>query len=235
MARAIVIGAGVGGLAAGVALQQRGWDVTVLERAAALENIGAGLAVAPNALKALDALGVGDGIRSLAALQGEAGITRPDGRWITRTDAGRAEARYGDPTVVVHRPALINLLAGALQPGTLRTGVTATDVDAEAGRVVTADGGYDADLVVGADGIDSSVRRKLFPEHPGPVYSGVTSWRIVVPHPGGTVTPVERWGRGRSSSDLRNTCCGPTSAVWPGRWNTSTPAGSRCSATRRTR
>ena len=196
MARAIVIGAGVGGLAAGVALQRRGWDVTVLERAAALENVGTGLAVQPNALKALDALNLGAPIRAMAALQGEAGISRPDGRWLTRTDAARAEARFGDPTVVVLRPALIGLLADALEPGTLRTGVTATDVDPEAGRVVTADGTLDGDLVVAADGINSAVRGKLFPEHPGPEYAGVTSWRLVVPHPGGTVRPMEMWGRG---------------------------------------
>jgi 2-polyprenyl-6-methoxyphenol hydroxylase-like FAD-dependent oxidoreductase len=196
MTRAVVIGAGVGGLAAGVALQRRGWDVTVLERAAALENVGAGLAVAPNALKALDALGLGDEIRALAALQGEAGISRPDGRWIARTDAARAEARYGDPTVVIHRAALVGLLAGALAPGTVRTGVPVTGVDAEAGRVVTADGVHEADLVVAADGIDSAVRGTLFPDHPGPVYTGVTSWRIVVEHPGGTLRPMEMWGRG---------------------------------------
>jgi 2-polyprenyl-6-methoxyphenol hydroxylase-like FAD-dependent oxidoreductase len=196
MARAIVIGAGVGGLAAGVALQRKGWDVTVLERAAALENVGAGLAVAPNALKALDALGLGSEIRALSALQGEAGITRPDGRWIARTDAARAEARYGDPTVVVHRAALVGLLAGALAPDTLRTGVAVTGVDPDTGRVSTADGELTGDLVVAADGIDSAIRARLFPEHPGPVYAGVTSWRVVVPHPGGALRPVEAWGRG---------------------------------------
>jgi 2-polyprenyl-6-methoxyphenol hydroxylase-like FAD-dependent oxidoreductase len=196
MSRAIVVGAGVGGLAAGVALQRRGWDVTVLERAPALENVGAGLAVAPNALKALDALGLGGEIRALAALQGEAGITRPDGRWIARTDAARAEARYGDPTVVVHRAALVGLLAGALAPDTLRTGVAVTDVDPDTGRVSTPDGELTGDLVVAADGIDSAIRARLFPEHPGPVYAGVTSWRVVVPHPGGTLRPVEVWGRG---------------------------------------
>jgi 2-polyprenyl-6-methoxyphenol hydroxylase-like FAD-dependent oxidoreductase len=133
----VVIGAGVGGLAAGAALQERGWDVSVLERSEALEAVGAGLALAPNALKALDVLGVGDQVRAQCALQGEAGIVRTDGRWISRTSAATAEARYGDPTVVLHRAALVDLLAGVLKSGTLQLGTQVSDVDAETGTVET--------------------------------------------------------------------------------------------------
>ncbi|MEU4157140.1 FAD-dependent monooxygenase [Actinoplanes sp. NPDC026670] len=197
MPHAVVIGAGIGGLAAAVALRRQGWDVTVLERAAALEPVGAGLAVAPNALRVLDALGVGERIRELSGLQGAAGIQRPDGRWITRTDATKAAKRYGEPVIIVHRATLMATLADALDPGTVRLGRPAGDVDPATGRVVTADGPLTADLVVAADGLHSAVRAKLFPEHPGPVYTGVTSWRIVVPHPGGAVLPAETWGDGK--------------------------------------
>jgi 2-polyprenyl-6-methoxyphenol hydroxylase-like FAD-dependent oxidoreductase len=196
MARAVVIGAGVGGLAAGLALQRKGWDVTILERAPALEQVGAGLAIAPNALRALDVLGIGPEVRKLSALQGEAGITAADGRWISRTDAAAAEARFGEPTVVVHRATLVDLLAGALVPGTLRLGVEAGPVDATAGTVSAAGQQHTADLVIAADGLHSPVRRQLFPKAPAPVYTGVTSWRIVVPHPGVVLRPVESWGRG---------------------------------------
>ncbi|MEU4419777.1 FAD-dependent monooxygenase [Actinoplanes sp. NPDC024001] len=197
MSRAVIIGAGIGGLAAGVALQRRGWDVTVLERAAKLDQVGAGLAVAPNALRVLDALGVGGRLRELAALQGAAGIQRPDGGWISRTDADRATARYGEPVIVVHRATLVDVLTEGLAPGALRLGLPAEDVDPATGQVVTADGSLTADLVVAADGLRSPVRAKLFPTHPGPVYTGVTSWRIVVPHPGGTLEPAETWGAGK--------------------------------------
>jgi 2-polyprenyl-6-methoxyphenol hydroxylase-like FAD-dependent oxidoreductase len=197
MANAIVIGAGIGGLAAGVALSRVGWDVTVLERASSLEPVGAGLAVAPNALRVLDALGVGERLRKLAALQGAAGIQRPDGGWISRTDATTAAERYGEPVIVVHRATLVDTLAEALPAGALRLGLPAEDVEAETGAVVTADGTLTADLVVAADGLHSPVRSKLFPKHPGPVYTGVTSWRIVVPHPGGTLVPAETWGGGK--------------------------------------
>jgi 2-polyprenyl-6-methoxyphenol hydroxylase-like FAD-dependent oxidoreductase len=197
MARAIVIGAGVGGLAAGLALQRRGWEVEIIERAAALENVGAGLGVAPNALKALDRLGVGHRLRELAALEGTAGVQRRNGRWIIRADTAVAEARYGDPTIVVHRAALVTLLAEALEPGTLRLGLAASDVDALAGRVVTADGARTAELVVAADGLHSPVRRKLFPDHPRPVYTGVTSWRFLVPCPPRAPEPSETWSNGQ--------------------------------------
>jgi 2-polyprenyl-6-methoxyphenol hydroxylase-like FAD-dependent oxidoreductase len=196
MARVVVIGAGVGGLAAGAALQQRGWDVSVLERAPALEAVGAGLALAPNALKALDVLGLGDAVRSRSALQGAAGIVRPDGRWISRTSADAAQVRYGDPTVVLHRAELVDLLAGALKPGTLQLGTEVSGVDAETGTVHTVFGDTKADLVVAADGIDSPTRQALFPAHPGPVYAGVTSWRMVVPSLDEPPLPVETWGRG---------------------------------------
>lgn len=196
MSHAVVIGAGIGGLASALALRRAGWEVTVLERAPSLDPVGAGLAVAPNALRVLDLLGVGGHIRGLASLQGAAGIRRPDGRWISRTDATKAAERYGEPVIVVHRATLVDTLAGALEPGTVRLGLPAEDVDAETGRVVTADGTLTADLVVAADGLHSAVRTKLFPSHPGPVHTGVTSWRIVVPHPGGTLMPSETWGGG---------------------------------------
>ncbi|GAB2616159.1 monooxygenase [Paractinoplanes abujensis] len=197
MANAVVIGGGIGGLAAGLALQRRGWSVTVLERAAALEDVGAGLAVAPNGLRALDRLGAGRPVRALSALQGTAGIQRPDGRWISRTDAAAAEARFGEPTVVVHRAALISVLADALQPGTLRLGVTAGAVSPEQGTVVTSDGTLMAEVVVAADGLHSPVRGALWPSGPAPLYAGVTSWRFVVPRPPGELVLSETWGDGK--------------------------------------
>jgi 2-polyprenyl-6-methoxyphenol hydroxylase-like FAD-dependent oxidoreductase len=197
MARAIVIGAGVGGLAAAAALQHRGWEVTAYERAGALEDVGAGLAVAANALKALDTIGLGDQVRELSALQGEAGIARPDGRYLTRTSAEAIRERFGDPAVALRRTALIATLAGALRPGTVRFGTAVTAVDADAGRV-TVDGAEDtADVVVAADGIDSATRAALLPDFPGPVYAGVTSWRLLAPLPSTPMRLGETWGRGQ--------------------------------------
>ncbi|MEV7010484.1 FAD-dependent oxidoreductase [Streptosporangium sp. NPDC051022] len=197
MARAVVIGAGIGGLTAAVALQRRGWDVTVCERAPSLEPVGSGLAVAANALKALDTLGIGDEIRGLSAVQGEAGIRRPDGRWLMKTTEEATSARYGDSVVLLRRADLVDALSARLAPGTVRLNTEVRGADPGSGRVTTGDGDLEADLVVAADGIHSPTRAALFPDHPGPRYSGVTSWRVLVPGGGVPGQTSESWGAGR--------------------------------------
>ncbi|GAA3111962.1 FAD-dependent oxidoreductase [Streptosporangium carneum] len=197
MARAVVIGAGIGGLTAAVALQRRGWDVTVCERASSLEPVGSGLAVAANALKALDTIGVGDEIRKLSAVQGEGGIRRSDGRWLMRTTAEAASARYGDSVVLLRRADLVDALSARLEPGTVRLGAAVSRADPGSGLVTTDAGELEADLVVAADGIHSPTRAALFPGHPGPRYAGITSWRVLVPGGGLPGQTSESWGAGQ--------------------------------------
>lgn len=200
-ARAVVIGSGIGGLTAAVALHQRGWQVTVLERAASLEPVGAGIGLAPNALRSLDVIGLGDEIRDLAAWQGPGGMRTPSGRWLARTDSSAAVERFGDPLVLVHRATLVDVLASALPKDTIRTGEAAQladrgAVDGGPAVVRTSGGDIEAELVIGADGIKSAVREVLFPEHPGADYAGFTTWRMVVPAPAEPFAPHETWGRG---------------------------------------
>ncbi|GAA3552639.1 FAD-dependent monooxygenase [Nonomuraea rosea] len=196
MSKAVVIGGGIGGLTAGVALRRKGWDVAVLERAPKIDPVGSGLAIASNALKALDTLDLGDPIRRLARLQGQVGIRRDDGRWLVRTTGGDAEARYGDSMVVTLRATVMDVLVDALGRDQLRLSTTVSGVDAGRGVVHTADGDLEADLIVAADGIHSATRRTIFPEHPGPVYAGVTAWRALVPRGDLTIQSTESWGRG---------------------------------------
>ncbi|GLX07562.1 FAD-dependent monooxygenase [Microbispora sp. NBRC 16548] len=203
MAHAVVIGAGIGGLTAALALARKDWSVTVLEQAASIEPVGAGLAVAPNALRALDVIGLGDEVRKLSAIQGQSGIRVPDGRWLSRTTAEDAAARYGDPIVLLTRPALVGILAGRLPQSALRLNTRVESADPATGRVTVSGAAetIEADLVVAADGIRSRTRSALFPGHPAPVYAGVTSWRAIVPLPGvtgasETVAASETWGRG---------------------------------------
>ncbi|MFE7312068.1 FAD-dependent monooxygenase [Streptomyces sp. NPDC057555] len=189
---AIVIGGGIGGLTAAVALDRRGWRVTVLERAATLEPVGAGIGLAPNAQRALDTIGVGDAVRAMASWQLTGEIRRPDGRLLARTDNAAAVRRFGGPVVIAHRADVIGLLAGRLPDAAVRTGAPAALVDAgdplredrpARVRIDAPDRDPEelaADLVVAADGIHSATRRTLFPGHPAPRYAGFTAWRFVV-------------------------------------------------------
>ncbi|MBP0450087.1 FAD-dependent monooxygenase [Kitasatospora sp. RG8] len=199
--RAVVIGGGIGGLAAALALHRQGVTVTVHERAASLEPVGAGLALAPNALRALDRLGVGDRLRALATPHPAVGLRNPSGRWLARTGTDAMEAHFGEKVIAVPRAAVIDALADALPAGAVRTGSPAELVDpGSASRpavVRSGDGEQDADLVVAADGIRSASRALLFPRHPGPRYSGFTTWRTIVAEPPRAPSAVgEVWGRG---------------------------------------
>ncbi|MFF1294301.1 MULTISPECIES: FAD-dependent monooxygenase [unclassified Streptomyces] len=199
--RVIVIGGGIGGLAAAAALHLSGRQVTVLERARSLEPVGAAISLSPNSLRALDVIGIGDEIRDLAAWTGDGGLRTPGGRWLSRSSAAAAAERFGGPLVLLHRATLINSLAALLPPDAIRTAAESTLIDPgdarRPARVRTPDGELEADLVVAADGVRSAVRATLFPDHPGAVYSGFTTWRVVIPVPATEFASHETWGRGR--------------------------------------
>ena len=198
-ARAVVIGAGIGGLAAAAGLCAAGWDVTACERAGSLEPVGVALALAPNGLRALDAIGAGDGLRALAVPQ-ELGIRRCDGRWLMRSTTGRMVSdRFGDPVILLPRAAVIDALAARVPGGVLSLATEVTSVESggkAAARVATTAGELDADLVVAADGIGSASRSALFPGHPGLRYAGFTTWRLLTGPVTGQVPMAESWGRG---------------------------------------
>ncbi|MGW1926509.1 FAD-dependent monooxygenase, partial [Streptomyces massasporeus] len=151
--------------------------------------------------RALDVIGLGDRVRDLAAWQGDGGMRAPDGRWLARTNARAAAARFGGPLVLLHRATLVDILTSSLPDGTVRTGAAATLVDPgddhRPARLATPDGEIEAALVVAADGIRSATRHALFPGHPGPRYAGCTTWRVVVPAPERPFAPHETWGAGR--------------------------------------
>ena len=213
-ARAVVIGAGIGGLAAAAGLCSADWAVTVCDRASSLEPVGVALGLAPNGLRALDVIGAGDALRELAVPQ-EVGLRRSDGRWLMRSSTRQVIAdRFGDTIILLPRSALIDALAARVPPGVLSLATEATSVEPGgpgaqgAARVVTTAGELEADLVVAADGIGSATRSALFPGRPGLRYAGFTTWRLLtgpvtgqaeatgVTGVAGQVPMAESWGRG---------------------------------------
>jgi 2-polyprenyl-6-methoxyphenol hydroxylase-like FAD-dependent oxidoreductase len=206
MKRAIVVGAGIGGLAVTRGLLARGWDVVVYEQATSFLPVGAGITLAPNAVRALDWLGVGNELREKSAAHGALGIRTPSGRWLLRTPVEALEARFGVPSFALHRATLHEILARGIPEATIRTGRHVTAVRNGARPTVVFDGpdgrGEDeADVVIAADGIDSRIRAALFPDHPAPAYAGYIAWRGVVAAedaPAGSrdFGATETWGRG---------------------------------------
>ena len=210
-ARAVVIGAGIGGLSATAGLCAAGWNVTVCDHASSLEPVGVALGLAPNGLRALDVIGAADVLRKLAVPQ-EVGIRRSDGRWLMRSSTRQVILdRFGDTIILLPRSALIDALAARVPPGVLSLATEVTSVEPGgpggprgpgAARVVTTAGELEADLVVAADGIGSAIRSALFPDHPGLRYAGFTTWRLLTgPVTGqagvtGQVPMAESWGRG---------------------------------------
>ncbi|MFI2236675.1 FAD-dependent monooxygenase [Streptomyces chrestomyceticus] len=191
--KAIIVGGGIGGLAAAAAFHQRGWRVEVLERAPEFTEIGAGVSIQPNGLRALDALGLGDALRSGGLADPLAGIRRTHGNWLIRNDVDGLKRRFGQ-WATVHRAALIDLLRAAVPAHALRPGTEVREVRPD-GTVRHSGGTSTADLVVGADGVHSATRRSLWPRHPGPRYVGYTTWRFIAP-PQPVEGSVETWGRG---------------------------------------
>jgi 2-polyprenyl-6-methoxyphenol hydroxylase-like FAD-dependent oxidoreductase len=178
-APAIVVGGGIGGLSAAIALRRAGIQAWVHERAPELREVGAGISLWPNATRQLRAWGLLDDVlrRGFRFTAGD--LRDPRGRVLTRMHLPAADA----PSVLIHRADLHAVLADALPPWAVRTGAefrglreTADGVEADFGEAGTETGA----LLVGADGLWSAVRRQLLNDGE-PVYRGYPVWRGVAP------------------------------------------------------
>ncbi|WP_163512745.1 FAD-dependent monooxygenase [Fodinicola acaciae] len=194
--KAVIAGGGIGGLTAAVALTKAGWDVTVCEQAPALTPAGFAISLAPNALRALDTLGIGDDIRALGAPDLNSGIRLPDGEWLTRAGMGDLIERHGEGLLLLRRSDLIDVLAKGVPDLRLDTTVEGIALATAGPRLVTSDGDLTADLVVAADGANSVLRRLLFPQHPGLTYAGYGAFRWLARMPGVDLVAAETWGNG---------------------------------------
>ncbi|HKO90852.1 MAG TPA: FAD-dependent monooxygenase [Polyangiaceae bacterium] len=179
---ALVVGAGIGGLAAALALRQTGRTVRVFERAADARQLGFALLLAPNAMAALRALGVADEVRAAGHVLTHGEMRRPNGQVLRRLDTAQVSAALGEESVCVLRPALHGVLSRALGSEALTFGAQVVDFAADlAGvRLEFADGAAAlGELLVGADGVGSTVRKALHPGEPPPRRAGLVAVRGV--------------------------------------------------------
>ncbi len=202
-----IVGAGIGGLAAAIALRATGVEVRVFEQAPAFKRVGTAIAMTPNAVKVLDRLGLGNAVRE----SGHVPAYRISRTWDTGEETSRvklgseARERYGASSHLLHRADLLAALRGALLSGTIEFGKKLISLrdDDEAVELTFEDGSkFLADGVVGADGIHSVVREEIFGPAK-PTYTGMTAYRSII--------PIEKMGDGDYASFVK--WWGPTPQI----------------------
>lgn len=178
---ALIVGAGIGGLSAGLALRRAGWAVRIFERAASARELGFGLGLAPNAMAALRELGVADVVRARAFEPRSGEFRRMDGRVLKRVEL--PPGVVGGPMLIALRPALHGALLDAVGMDSLSVESRATRFTGAGDRVTLhlSDGrSAEGDLLVGADGLGSVIRGQLHPAEPPPRPCGIVAVRGAV-------------------------------------------------------
>lgn len=198
---AVVIGGGIGGLSTAIALRRIGMEVSVFERMPRLTEVGSGLTLWTNAMRALDRIGVGDVIAARGGRVDDLENRLEDGDLLSTLPVSEIAERYGRPGYGLARPELQEGLASVLPPDSIHLRATCTGYrqDREGVTALFADGGeVRADVLIGADGIGSAVRKQMLGDEP-PRYAGYTCWRSAAKvdhellHP---TTYIQLYGRG---------------------------------------
>lgn len=183
--RVCIVGGGIGGLALAASLRRQGMSVRVFERSAKFGEVGAGIQMTPNAVKVMAALGLDSALRAISFTpQSLVGRNWRSAREMWRTPlAGECERLYGAPFLHAHRADLHAIFVRDLPADSVQLGAACVGIEQRPNSAVAkfADGSmFEADLVVGADGIHSVVRTGLFGEAPAR-FTGNMCWRAAVP------------------------------------------------------
>jgi 2-polyprenyl-6-methoxyphenol hydroxylase-like FAD-dependent oxidoreductase len=193
-----IVGGGIGGVAAAVALRQVGINAVVYERAAQLREVGAGMMLWPNATRVLRGMGLLESVRERSG---------SSTRFLVRASGGTvlmniALGEFDVPAICVRRSDLLDVMLAQLPPECIQLGHKLDHLDQSKGKVrISFEGGTvkEHDAVIGADGIRSRVRSELFGPS-DPIYRGYAVWRGVAQYNGGNALPgtnSETWGVGK--------------------------------------
>lgn len=196
----LIAGGGIGGLTLGVGLRRAGFSVRVFERAASLRPVGAGITMQTNAILAFRKIGLDTAVAAAGHVMQRGSILDWRGRSLGTMLVSEMAAELGAPMIAIHRAQLQEVLQEALGPEPLTLGTKVVGFREEPdGVVARLSDGTEArgDLLVGADGLRSTVRAQLLGDGE-PRYAGYTSWRGVCDEPtvANPTSTTESWGRG---------------------------------------
>lgn len=198
--KAIIIGGGIGGVAAGVALARAGFEIAIYEQASALREVGAGLTVWPNAMKALRLLGLDAAVWAIGRPFGVGQVFDPRGRVLVEGARREIlEQRFGWPGTVLHRHQLLQLLAQFLPSEAIHLGMRCQTIQQDrAGVTATFTNGHQdrGDVLIGADGLNSTIRAALLGRQ-RPRYAGYVAYRGINRFPFESDIAYETWGIGQ--------------------------------------
>lgn len=199
-----IIGAGIGGLSAAIALQQLGQNVKVFERASELKEMGAGIVLSANAIKALENLGIAEQVRQAGSPVKKAEIRTPDGQLLVNMPVHKQAERYGTYSYLIYRPDLQRILYKKLDPNTVVLGKKFLRLEQDPEKITSffEDGEpLNSGLLIGADGVHSRVRQYIMDESKLR-YSGFTAVRGISSYedprfPVKLGGGFEAWGNGK--------------------------------------
>ena len=163
-----ISGGGIGGLTLAIALQRKGFDVTVYEQSPSLKPLGAGLALAGNAVKALMEIGISDEVLRWGKIIKTAIIKDERGNILTQSDTEKINAKLGIiNSFTIHRADLQQVLVDQLTPGTIQLNKSCVDFEQSQSEIqlkFSDQTSASCDYLIAADGIHSPIRKKLLPE-----------------------------------------------------------------------
>lgn len=197
-----ILGAGIAGLTTAISLRQKGFDPVVFESASEIKAIGAGLALAGNAMMGYERLGILKEIIDIGQIVSSLTIYDQKGKLIMKTELTSFIEKYNINNYVVHRAELQKVLLSHIDPDKLFLNKKTIDIE-QFGENITihfADGtAHETKSLIVAEGINSVIRKKLIPDS-SPRYSGYTCWRGIINTPDSVLdikTSNEIWGKGK--------------------------------------
>lgn len=195
----LIVGGGIGGLTVGAALKAKGFHPTIVERAENWAPVGAGIVLGINAMQVADRLGLTGALVERGRVLDTMQVSDYRGETLNSMSLDILRERHG-PSITIHRAKLHEALLTAHSDTAIWMGTSLTNVAGESGLELNrADGTsstHHFDIVVGADGIRSTVRDQLFPKTSF-TYSGYTCWRFVANDVPEVTETCEMWGKGR--------------------------------------